>query len=115
MNLKKIIAEEYRLFIEGKAEDLIQKFPELQPAYDAGIKNVQYLNWIRKRRAGEPVEDIVGVVIAFDKQKQRLKAKGKSPDIYAYKTPAILRQTIEELGASKSSEQRHNRGTAIAD
>ena len=106
MNLKKIIAEEYRLFVEGKAEDLIQKFPELQPAYDAGIKNIQYLNWIRKRRAGEPVEDIVGVVIAFDKQKQRLKAKGKSPDIYAYKTPAILRQTIEDLGASKSSEQR---------
>ena len=106
MNIQKIIAEELKLFLEGKAEDLVSKYPDLQPAYDAGIKSPQYLRWIRKRRGGEPVEDIVGVVQAFDAAKQRLKAKGMSPDIYAYKTPAVLRQTLEDLGGSKGAETR---------
>mgnify|MGYP003123409789 CR=1 FL=1 len=102
--LKQIILE--RLFSEGQAEDLLVKFPELQPAYDAGIRNAQYLQWIQKRKGGEPVEDIVGVVQAFDDAKQRFKAKGMSPDIYAYKTPALLRQALEDLGGSKGAESR---------
>ena len=105
-NIKQIIAEEYRLFLEGKAEDLIQRFPELQPAYDMGIRNPQYLQWIQKRRAGEPVEDVAGLVKKFDTVKDRLKEAGKSPDIYAYKTAGLLRQAIEELPDSKSSERR---------
>jgi hypothetical protein len=106
MNIQEIIAEELRLFLEGKAEDLVAKFPELQPAYDAGIKNPQYLQWIQKRRGEEPVEDIIGVVQSFDAAKQRLKAKKMSPDIYAYKTPAVLRQALEDLGGSKGEERR---------
>ena len=106
MNIKAIILQEINLYLEGKAEDLVVKFPELQPAYDAGVKNPQYLQWIQKRRGGEPVEDIVGVVQTFDKSKQRLKAKKMSPDIYAYKTPAILRQALEDLGGSKGEERR---------
>jgi len=106
VNIQDVIAEELRLFLEGKAEDLVTKFPELQPAYDAGIKNPQYLQWIQKRRGGEPVEDIIGVVQSFDAAKQRLKAKKMSPDIYAYKTPAILRQALEDLGGSKGEERR---------
>jgi hypothetical protein len=106
MNIQHVIAEELRLFLEGKAEDLVAKFPELQPAYDAGIKNPQYLQWIQKRRGGEPVEDIIGVVQSFDAAKQRLKAKKMSPDIYAYKTPAVLRQALEDLGGSKGEERR---------
>ena len=51
LNIRSVIAEEYRLFLEGKAEDLIERFPELQPAYDVGIRNPQYLQWIQKRRA----------------------------------------------------------------
>ena len=102
--LLKIITE--TILLEGQAENLVVKFPELQPAYDAGIKNPQYLRWIRKRRGGEPVEDIIGVVQAFDAAKQRLKAKGMSPDIYAYKTPAVLRQALEDLGGSKGAETR---------
>ena len=105
-NIKQIIAEEYRLFLEGKAEDLIQRFPELQPAYDMGIRNPQYLQWIQKRRAGEPVEDVAGLVKKFDAAKDRLKQAGKSPDIYGYKTAGLLRQAIEDLGASKGSEKR---------
>ena len=106
MNLKSIVAEELSLFLEGKAEDIVAKFPELQPAYDAGIKNHLYLQWIQKRRGGEPVEDIIGVVQAFDKAKGRLKAKGHSPDIYAYKSPSVLRQALEDLGGSKQQERR---------
>jgi hypothetical protein len=75
MNIQEIIAEELRLFLEGKAEELVKKFPELQPAYDAGIKNPQYLQWIQKRRGEESVEKIAAVVKDFDKSKQRLKAK----------------------------------------
>jgi hypothetical protein len=106
LNIRSVIAEEYRLFLEGKAEDLIERFPELQPAYDVGIRNPQYLQWIQKRRAGEPVEDVAGLVKQFDAVKNRLKQAGKSPDIYGYKTAGLLRQAIEDLGASKSSERR---------
>ena len=106
MNIQHVIAEELRLFLEGKAEDLVAKFPELKPAYEEGIKNPQYLQWIQKRRGEEPVEDIIGVVKAFDAAKQRLKAKKMSPDIYAYKTPAVLRQALEDLGGSKGEERR---------
>ena len=102
--LKQIILE--NLLSEGQAEDLVLKFPELQPAYDADVKNPQYLQWIQKRRGDEPVEDIVGVVQAFDKAKPRLKSKGMSTDIYAYKTPGVLRQALEDLGASKGVESR---------
>ena len=102
MNLKQIIKEEYRLYTEGKADDLVEKFPELQPAYEAGIKNPQYLQWIQKRRAGEPVEDIIDIVKRFDELKQRLAKK----DIYAYKNPGELRIAIENLGASKRTQKR---------
>jgi hypothetical protein len=106
LSIRSIIAEEYKLFLEGKAEDLIERFPELQPAYDMGIRNPQYLQWIQKRRAGEPVEDVADLVKKFDAVKSRLKQAGKSPDIYGYKTAGLLRQAIEDLGASKSSERR---------
>lgn len=106
LNIKSIIKEEYKLFLEGKAEDLIQRFPELQPAYDMGIRNPQYLQWIQKRRGGEPVEDVADLVKQFDSAKNRLKQAGKSPDIYGYKTAGLLRQAIEDLGASKGSEKR---------
>jgi hypothetical protein len=102
MNLKQIIKEEYKLYTEGKSEDLVEKFPELQPAYEAGIRNPSYLQWIQKRRAGEPVEDIIDIVKRFDELKPRLAKK----DIYAYKNPSELRIAIENLGASKRTQKR---------
>jgi len=102
--LKQIILQV--LLSEGQAEDLISKFPELQSAYDSGITNPQYLQWIQKRRGGEPVDDVIGVVQAFDTAKPRLKSKGISTDIYAYKTPGVLRQALEDLGGSKGVESR---------
>jgi len=102
--LKQIIRES--LLSEGQAEKLVLKFPELQPAYNADVKNPQYLQWIQKRRGDEPVDDIVGVVQAFDTAKPRLKSKGMSTDIYSYKTPGVLRQALEDLGSSKGVESR---------
>ena len=104
----KLLIENWREFAldEGKAEDLIEKFPELQPAYDAGIRNAQYLNWMRKRSSGEPIEDIIGVIQQFDKDKVRLKAKGKSSDIYSYKDAALLRQALEDIGVSRAEKER---------
>ena len=95
MNIEQIIKEELELYLEGKADDLVNKFPELKPALEAGIKNPQYLQWIQKRRGEEPVEDLIDVIKDFDKQKQRLAKK----DIYAYKTPGELRQALENLGS----------------
>ena len=104
----KLLFESWRDFAldEGKAEDVVEKFPELQPAYDAGIRNAQYLNWMRKRSSGEPIEDIIGVVQQFDKDKVRLKAKGKSSDIYSYKDAALLRQALEDIGVSRAEKER---------
>ena len=104
----KLLFESWRDFAldEGKAEDFVEKFPELQPAYDAGIRNAQYLNWMRKRSSGEPIEDIIGVVQQFDKDKVRLKAKGKSSDIYSYKDAALLRQALEDIGVSRAEKER---------
>jgi len=90
---------------EGQAENLIKKFPELELAYEEGIKNPQYLMWIAKRRGGEPVMDIVDIIRVFDKNKNRIKQKGLSPDIYSYKTPGSLRTMLEELGDSKKKKQ----------
>ena len=109
-NLKiKIIKEEYRLYLEGQANDLVKKHPELQPAWDAGIRKFDYLNWIFKRRGGEPIKDVIGVVKSFDEKKPRLKEKGSSSNIYDYKTPSILRQALEDLGESKGEERRRLR------
>jgi len=92
--------------LEGRADDLVIKFPELKPAYDAGITNYQYLNWMRKHANVEPVNNIISVVQAFDKRKDMLKSKGLSTDIYTYRSPGILRQTIKDLGTSRSEKSR---------
>ena len=105
MSLQKLLKESI-LFLEGQAEDLVKKFPELQPAYDAGLRNPQYLRWIQKRRGGEPVEDVIGLVASFERDKQRLKAKGKSSDIYSYKNAQELRVALEDLGDSKGKERK---------
>lgn len=92
--------------LEGKVEDLIIKFPKLKQARDAGIVNHQYLNWMLKHSKLEPIRDIIGVVKAFNKNKQKLKVNGMSNDINQYKTPGELRRTLEGLGTSRSEESR---------
>jgi hypothetical protein len=68
---------------EGQAQDLLVQHPELQIAYDNGITNHHYLRWILTRSAGEPVEDVYPVVLAFQKNqnlvlKSMLRKKEKN-------------------------------------
>lgn len=86
--------------LEGKSEDLLNKNPELVDAYKNGIKNINQLSWILKVKGNEPVRDIVPVLLAFERNKQRLTNK----DILAYRTVGELRDALEEVG--KSKEQR---------
>ena len=92
--------------LEGKADDLVIKFPELKPAYDAGITNHHYLNWMLKYSKAEPIRDMIGIVKTFNKNKAKLKAKGMRSDIYQYQNPGELRRTIEDLGTSRSEKSR---------
>ena len=63
---------------EGKAEDIIKKYPELQAAFDLGIEKPQYLGWLGKRMGDVPVADAVKAVQAFDQAKALLKSKKKN-------------------------------------
>lgn len=89
---------EFYLILEGQAEDFVNQNPELQPAYDQGVKNINYLRWLLKAQEQEPLEDIIPLVFAFEKNKVRLPIK----DIFQYNSPGSLRQDIENLGQSKS-------------
>lgn len=111
--LRKIISES--LLSEGRAKKLLETYPELQIAYDSGIRTPQYLQWIATRRMGEPVADVVGVVKAFEEKSALLKSRGKSTDIYAYKNPGELRRAIEDVGESRSSERRRLREEETTD
>ena len=43
----KLLLERWQAYLEeGKAEDIIKKYPNLQGAFDAGSKKPQYLNWM---------------------------------------------------------------------
>jgi hypothetical protein len=92
--------------LESKRIDaLVDKHPDLKIAVDAGIKNVQYLNWIIKNGGGEPIQDIVGVVKVFDANRRRLKDMGKSSDIYSYESPGDIRRAFEELDTSEVDDE----------
>jgi hypothetical protein len=86
----------FYMLLEGRAESMVGENPRLRVAYDAGIKNPNLLGWVLGVSAREPVEDVVPVVLAFEKNRQRLAQK----DINAYKTAGQLRLAIEGLGAS---------------
>jgi hypothetical protein len=100
--LAQIILE---LLESKKINALIQKYPDLQVAVDAGINNIQYLNWIVKRGGDEPIEDIIGVITTFDKNKRRLKDKGYSSDIYAYKSVGEIRQAFEQMDPTSVDDE----------
>lgn len=93
---------DFYILLEGQAEDFVIQNPELKIAYDQGIRNLSYLKWLDSVKNQEPVEDIVPALMAFDKNKQRLQQK----DISFYKTTAQLRQTLENIGTSKTQQEK---------
>lgn len=90
--LRKIILE--RTILEGVVDRLLAQYPQLQPAIEAGINNKVFLLWMTKQN--EPVEDIIGLVKSFEKNKNRLAEK----DINRY-TSDELRQALEDLSPSR--------------
>ena len=101
----KLLLEKWEAYLEeGKADDIVAKYPNLKPALDAGIKNPQQLNWMAKRLGDTPIEDAVDAIKAFDKAKAALKAKKKNTDIYGYKTVQDLKDIVQAIGPSRSKK-----------
>lgn len=98
---------------EDVYSDLVKKNPELEePLKKAkntfGPKlSAKYLPWLAKiliKTPGEPVEDIVPLVLTFEKKVSAIKAAGGSPDINSYKTTQDLSKALESLGKKKQEK-----------
>jgi hypothetical protein len=101
----KLLLEKWETYLEeGKADDIIAKYPNLKPAFDAGIKKPQQLNWMAKRLGDTSIEDAVDAIKAFDKAKAALKSKKKNTDIYGYKTVQDLKDIVSSIGPSRSQK-----------
>jgi len=87
---------------EGQVEDLLAANPQLQPAVDAGITNLNQLKWLLRMEKFEPIADIAGLIPAFEKNKQRLVIK----DLNLYKNTNDLRAALEAAGESKGQQRR---------
>jgi len=111
-NWRNYLNEDFALE-EGKAEDIIKKYPELQAAFDLGVKKPQYLGWLGKRMGDVPVADAVKAVQAFDQAKALLKSKKKNTDIYAYKSIQDLEDVLAAVGPSRGEKEREAEGEAI--
>jgi len=101
----RLLLEKWEAYLEeGKADDIVAKYPNLKPAFDAGIKNPQQLTWMAKRLGDTPIEDAIDAVKEFDKSKSALKAKKKNTDIYGYKTVQDLKDIVQSIGPSGSEK-----------
>ena len=87
---------------EGQVEDLLAANPQLQFAINLGIRNPNYLKWLLRMEKFEPIADMVGLIPAFEQNKQRLTVK----DLDSYKNPNDLRAALEALGESEGDKRR---------
>ena len=87
---------------EGQVEDLLAKEPDLQAAINLGIRNPSQLKWLVRMKKFEPIADMVGLISAFEQNKQRLAVK----DLDAYHNPNDLRSALEALGESEGDKRR---------
>ena len=90
---------------EGQAEDLLAAEPDLKSAIDIGIKNPSQLKWLVRMKNFEPIADMVGLIPAFEQNKQRLAIK----DLDLYRNPNDLRAALEAVGESKGEQRRQLR------
>ena len=91
---------EFTLYLEGQAEDFVKQNPQLQPAYNAGINNVNYLRWIVKQK--EPIEDTIPLVQFFIKNKNHPNLKNVDINKYDSNNLRLLTNNLN----NKSQEGR---------
>jgi hypothetical protein len=97
------------ILLEGKVEDIVEKYPKLQNLYNQGLLNnikPAYVEWIAKQN--EPPEDVIDLIPAFEKNIQRLSVK----DINRY-TSEELTLALEQLSVKKAPEQIKSEDSTI--
>ena len=107
------------LLVESrKARDWIASLPEeerqaYQHAYKAGVQIESDLRWIQKVREGEPVEDIIGDVLQFRKEKVQNALSGYNApkDLSRYESVNELRKILGQI--EDVDKQKENYGTAF--
>ena len=91
------------LLSEGLIDDLKQEFPQNEVELLVKNKiNPKLIRHIFKIKGSEPTEDIIPVLIAFNKKKELLQIK----DLIQYKSINELRQALESLGESKTDSSK---------
>ena len=110
------------LLSEGQAENIVKDNPELQPAYDAGIRIPDDFFWIRRviKNSSEPVSDIAQDILDFRSPEfqQKLAAYNKSEtgrlnpfarDITrkTYPDSASLRNAVQTLGEDEFAKETY--------
>ena len=120
----KLLLKEWNEFLlsEGQAENIVKDNPELQPAYDAGIRIPDDFFWIRRiiKNSSEPVSDIAQDVLDFRSPEfqQKLAVYNKSEtgilnpfarDITrkTYPDSASLRNAVQTLGEDESTKETY--------
>lgn len=110
LNLSEILYEQKISLTEDLFSDIVKKNPELKDKLEVA-KNAKvlpkYFLWLAKvlKITEEPIEDIIPLLLSFEKNIAKLKALGKSTDINSYKTIEELNNTLEDLGKTIQNKQ----------
>jgi hypothetical protein len=103
MKIKNLISE---LLIEGKIDDLQEKYPNLDVQALAQLDPTpqkKYIEWIVKQTlAGGSKDDIGPTIDYFHKNNQRFQNK----DINSYKTLKSLEDVVKDISQKKTSAER---------
>jgi hypothetical protein len=92
----------YNLLLEQNLEDVVQKYSQLKNLYDRGVLNkiqIPHVFWLVKQH--EPPEDIIGLIPAFQQNKQRLSKK----HLHQYDSNSLTME-LESLQQSKAKAKR---------
>jgi 3-methyladenine DNA glycosylase AlkC len=104
-----------KAILEDILSDTIKKFPssekDLSTAKEKGVKP-KYFPWLAKilSNTQEPVNDIIPLLITFDKKQQAISQKfgNRTADINSYKTVGELSNQLEKLGKLETNKIKVN-------
>jgi pentose-5-phosphate-3-epimerase len=104
-----------KAILEDILSDTIKKFPssekDLATAKEKGVKP-KYFPWLAKilSNTQEPVNDIIPLLITFDKKQQAISQKfgSRTADINSYKTVGELSNQLEKLGKLETNKIKVN-------